>query len=127
MEEVSVQASSGNVAVDKCGRCSGLWFDAGEAEQLKNEWIAVTLDDGNTNLGKIYNEITRIDCPRCQLPMRSVSDPQQPHLQYEMCPDHGIFMDAGEFSDWRDITLREAFDQVLALYRKSGNQAPGSA
>ena len=50
--------------------------------------------------------------------MKSVNDPRQPHIRYEMCAEHGIFMDAGEFSDYREITLKEAFDHLLHLSSK---------
>jgi len=28
-------------------------------------------------------------------------------------------MDAGEFSDFRELTMKEAFDCILAIYRKN--------
>jgi uncharacterized protein len=118
MLEQKVLTQSGEVAIDKCERCSGLWFDSGEAEKLKDEWTSLSIDDGDANVGKIFNEITQIDCPRCLKPMVSMSDPKQPHIRYEVCKDHGVFMDAGEFSDYREITLKEAFDHILDLYRK---------
>lgn len=119
MLEQKVITKSGEVTIDKCSRCAGLWFDVGETETLKDEWVSVTLDDGDADIGKIYNEITDIDCPRCLAPMQSVNDPHQPHIRYEVCKQHGVFMDAGEFSDFREITLKEAFDQVLALYQEN--------
>ena len=118
MQEQRLVTRTGEICIDKCSRCAGLWFDMGEASRLKDDWIAVTIDDGDVNVGKIYNEITEIDCPRCFQPMNSVNDEHQPHLRYEICKDHGVFMDAGEFSDFRDISLREAFDRVLELYRQ---------
>ena len=118
MEEQKILTQSGEVHIDKCSRCSGLWFDLGEAEQLKDDWTSVFLDDGDAKIGKIYNEITQIDCPRCHAHMASVNDQHQKHIRYEVCRDHGVFMDAGEFSDYREITLKEAFDQILDLYKK---------
>ena len=118
MLEQKVLTQSGEVVIDKCERCAGLWFDSGEAEKLKDEWTSLSIDDGDANVGKIFNEITQIDCPRCLKPMVSMSDPKQPHIRYEVCKDHGVFMDAGEFSDYREMTLKEAFDHILDLYRK---------
>jgi len=34
-------------------------------------------------------------------------------------------MDAGEFSDFRELTMKEAFDCILAIYRK--NQEGGDS
>ena len=124
MQEHKVLTQSGEVIVDKCERCAGIWFDLGEAEKLKDEWTSVTLDDGDVNVGKIYNEITNIDCPRCMKAMASVNDPMQTHIQYEVCAEHGVFMDAGEFSDFREITLKEAFDHILDIYKRSNNSPP---
>lgn len=118
MQEQKVLTQSGKVVIDKCDRCAGLWFDQGEAEALKDEWTSVSLDDGDENIGKIYNEINQIDCPRCLKPMASVNDPKQSHIQYEVCKKHGVFMDAGEFSDYRKLTMKEAFNHILDLYRK---------
>ena len=125
MCEETIISQSGEVVIDKCQRCAGIWFDTGEAEKLKDEWISVSLDDGDENVGKIYNEITDIDCPRCLQPMSSVNDPKQTHIRYEVCADHGLFMDAGEFSDYREVTLKEAFDQILDIYRKSQKSPAG--
>ncbi len=127
MQEHKVLTQSGEVAIDKCERCAGLWFDLGEAEKLKDEWTSVALDDGDENIGKIYNEITNIDCPRCMKPMASVNDPKQAHIQYEICEEHGVFMDAGEFSDFREITLKEAFDHILDIYRSSNKSGSSDA
>lgn len=123
MQEQEILTQSGEVFIDKCERCSGIWFDTGEAEKLKDEWTSVTLDDGDADIGKIYNEITSILCPRCNQQMKSVHDPRQSHIRYEICEEHGLFMDAGEFSDYREITLQEAFDHILELYKK-GYKAP---
>ena len=106
MLEQKVLTQSGEVVIDKCERCAGLWFDSGEAEKLKDEWTSLSIDDGDASVGRIFNEITQIDCPRCLNTMVSMSDPKQPHIRYEVCKDHGVFMDAGEFSDYREMTLK---------------------
>jgi len=39
-------------------------------------------------------------------------------------------MDAGEFSDYREVTLKEAFDHILDIYRNSnpgGNNDSGES
>ena len=127
MQEHKVLTQSGEVAIDKCERCAGLWFDLGEADKLKDEWTSVALDDGDENIGKIYNEITNIHCPRCMKPMESVNDTKQAHIRYEVCEEHGVFMDAGEFSDFREITLKEAFDHILDVYRNSNKSGSSDA
>ena len=34
-----------------------------------------------------------------------LTDPKQKHLEYEACEEHGMFMDAGEFTDYKYETL----------------------
>jgi hypothetical protein len=36
-------------------------------------------------------------------------------------------MDAGEFSDFREITLKEAFDHILDVYRNSNKSGSSDA
>jgi len=34
LTEQSILTQSGEVIIDKCDRCAGIWFDKGEAEEL---------------------------------------------------------------------------------------------
>ena len=122
-EEQTFLTQSGEVVIDKCERCAGIWFDKGEAEMLKDDWTSGSVDDGDETLGQIYNEIRNIDCPRCQNQMQSVTDPKQSHITYELCPEHGFFMDAGEFNDYRELTMKEAFDHILNIYKKNQEES----
>ena len=45
--------------------------------------------------------------------MEKGSDPKQPHIWYEFCPDHGMFMDAGEFADFKEESLLDWFRSVI--------------
>ena len=45
-------------------------------------------------VGKQQNQIREIDCPRCGKQMEQLSDPVQTHIQYEACPEHGMYFDA---------------------------------
>jgi len=47
MHEIEIETLHGKVVIDKCERCEGLWFDNGEAEQLKNDWMADFADSGD--------------------------------------------------------------------------------
>ena len=50
--------------------------------------------------------------------MEKTSHWQQTHLWYEICRDHGIFMDAGEFTDFKDVTVLDKLRDVLKGKRK---------
>jgi ribosomal protein L37E len=65
------------------------------------------LDSGDPAIGKTQNLNTDVNCPRCGNKMKTVNDHDQPHIQYEVCEDHGMFMDAGEFADYKNETLVE--------------------
>ena len=49
-------------------------------------------------------------CPQCGVEMDQQRDPKQKHILYEACPEgHGIFLDAGEFTDLARKTLWDKF------------------
>ena len=50
-----------------------------------------------------------VACPRCGQDMEKTFDPDQPHIWYETCKEHGMFMDAGEFTDFKHETLVDWF------------------
>ena len=99
---------------DRCTSCKGFWFDIGEAEKLKDAWKPEFIDIGDPEMGKEFNKIRDINCPRCGKQMDKVSDPKQRHIQLEACPKHGVFMDAGEFTDYKNETVMDIFRGVMA-------------
>ena len=110
----------GLVTYDLCEGCEGLWFDTGEAEKLKDTWRPDFIDRGDPDKGKQFNEIREVDCPRCGQRMDEVTDSKQVHIDLEVCPDHGVFMDAGEFRDFKNETLMDVWRSALALLRRDG-------
>lgn len=117
MSEHAVDTLSGHVVIDRCEHCNGLWFDHGELDILKNDWMSEFLDPGDPSVGKKFNNVTEIDYPRCSTRMISASDPNQTHIVYEVCKDHGVFMDAGEFTDYKYDTLLDIFRDVVYKIR----------
>jgi ribosomal protein L37E len=71
------------------------------------------LDSGDPMVGKKQNLNTEVNCPRCGKQMEPVKDPEQQHIQYEVCEDHGMFMDAGEFADYKNETLVETLAKFV--------------
>lgn len=109
MEEATYQG----LTVDRCSDCHGIWFDSGEAEALRNRWMAEFLDIGDPEVGRKWNKVGDIDCPRCGDRMEQTNDPSQIHIWYEICAQHGIFMDAGEFTDFKYETLLDKFRALI--------------
>ncbi len=106
MEETAM----GRVVVDRCTECHGIWFDLGEAEQLKGQWMSEVIDDGNPVVDREQNRVRDVNCPRCremgiERPMAKMNVPRQRHIEFEACPEHGQFFDAGEFVDYKYETL----------------------
>ncbi len=119
MREVKIEILHGSVTIDRCDNCQGLWFDQGEAEALKGNWMADFVDSGDPEVGKSYNIERNVNCPRCGKRMKHVTDPKQPHLQYEVCEEHGVFMDAGEFTDYKHETPMDLFRGLFALIKRN--------
>lgn len=118
MEEHTLSTLSGSVTIDRCTNCKGMWFDLGEAEQLKDKWMSDYIDSGDPLVGKKQNKIRDINCPRCGKQMDKLSDPVQSHIQYEACAEHGMYFDAGEFTDYKYETLMDIFRDFVFAIRK---------
>ena len=117
MNEIELDTLQGPVTIDQCSSCKGFWFDTGEAEKLKGQWRPDFIDTGDVEKGKEFNKVRDIDCPRCSKQLEKISDPKQRHIQLETCPEHGVFMDAGEFKDYTNETMMDVFRGVLSLIR----------
>ena len=117
MDEEDIRTLQGLVTIDQCTECKGFWFDTGEAEKLKDTFRTDFLDSGDPDVGKQMNEKRDINCPRCEKPLRLRTDPKQKHIQLETCDEHGVFMDAGEFRDYKNETLMDVFRGVVAIIK----------
>ena len=106
MDEISY---GGDLLIDRCTNCEGIWFDEGEVTLLKSKWRGEALDTGTASEGKKWDAVDDVACPRCGQQMDKRSDPDQPHIWYEVCDDHGMFMDAGEFTDLKHETMGDWF------------------
>lgn len=104
----------GDVTVDRCTSCRGLWFDLMEQRNLRAAPAAEAIDTGSPVAGSRSDEQRRITCPRCTARMTHLRDVDNRTIEYEYCPVcHGAFFDAGEFARYRDDgflgTLRAMF------------------
>ena len=107
-----------NIEVDRCENCFGLWFDMLEKEDLEMIAHSESIDIGEKRIGEMYNDIRKIDCPKCNVVMIQMIDKTQFHIQYESCPTcFGIFFDAGEFRDLKEHTVIERFKEMLDTIR----------
>ena len=50
--------------------------------------------------------------------MKKLNEHRQKHLEYEAYEEHGMFMDAGEFTDYKYETLLDMFRDVVASLKR---------
>jgi Zn-finger nucleic acid-binding protein len=112
-EHGMVEVSYEGVTIDRCSNCQGLWFDDDEASLLKKKVGSEVLDEGDPAEGKKWDSRADIGCPRCGKAMEKSADPKQKHIWYELCNDHGMFMDAGEFADLKEESLLDCFRGLI--------------
>jgi Zn-finger nucleic acid-binding protein len=115
MDEVTHEG----VSIDRCTNCHGLWFDDDEATQLKSKQGSEAVDTGDPAEGQKWDSHADINCPRCGKEMDKSADPKQKHIWYEVCNDHGMFMDAGEFADFKEESLLDCFRSLIKGNRET--------
>ncbi|MDH3220895.1 MAG: zf-TFIIB domain-containing protein [Gammaproteobacteria bacterium] len=112
------QISFGEIEVERCLGCQGLWFDMLEKEDLVKIAGSETIDIGDDQVGDEYDSLQDIRCPHCTVKMLPMVDKDQVHIKYESCPIcYGTFFDAGEFRDLKEHTILERFTQMLGTLR----------
>jgi uncharacterized protein len=109
-----------NIKVMRCTGCSGLFCKWQTLQQLRTEWLADTvLDKGSAAAGAKLNEMRDIACPDCGTTMERVKDREQSHITLDSCPAcDGVFLDAGELTDMKSLTLMDHVRRLLTLLGK---------
>jgi Zn-finger nucleic acid-binding protein len=119
METVPIE----NVQIDRCTKCGGLWFDEFELSDLKAQNGSERIDTGHADKATQRSQ-TRINCPKCSIPMLRMVDAQQPHIWYETCDEcGGSYFDAGEFKELKRHNIVGLIKDVL-IELKGGRDAP---
>lgn len=107
-----------DICLHRCDVCAGLWVKPDALEKMKNAWMAeAVLDIGDPQIGSELNDVDNIDCPEGHGRMFKTEDLKQQHIWIEQCLTcHGIFLDAGEFTDLKYETL---LDYVRGMLKGS--------
>lgn len=110
-----VRSIQGDLQIDRCPSCHGLWLDALERERiLATPKLAQKLDSDPLPAAATRDDLRVINCPRDNSPMIAVSDPKQRHVRFEQCTVcGGAFLDAGELRDLSELTLIERIRTIL--------------
>ena len=102
------------IRIDRCSKCEGLYFDQLTRADLSMVTNQDELDTGNIEAGAEYNEMTFVDCPKCNKMMdqRRIEDPV--HIRFEHCTScYATFLDAGELKQYLSEEYREQFEALL--------------
>lgn len=88
---------------------------------MKNTWMSeAVLDVGDPRIGSSLNNLQSVSCPEGHGLLTRKRDANQRHIEFEVCPEcHGIFFDAGEFTDLKHETL---LDKLRTLFFPSPRQ-----
>ena len=108
-----------DIVVQRCTGCHGLFCKWQTLQKLRDEWLSeAVLDQGTPALGAKHNDILDIRCPDCSATMARVKDQEQTHITLDSCPDCDcVFLDAGELTNMKSVTL---MDHVRRLLTKLG-------
>jgi Zn-finger nucleic acid-binding protein len=88
----------GDLVLDRCGACQGLFFDAGELSKVFSDEDPGTLREEVCALPASADARAAV-CPRCAQTMNRVSSTRVPAVSYDVCLGcNAIWLDAGELS-----------------------------
>jgi Zn-finger nucleic acid-binding protein len=113
----------GDVQVDECRRCKGIWFDKGELKEVKDEVDPDLrfLDIKMLSRKAVFNiNKEPLECPRCRkVSMRRIHF-QEPDIDITLCPAcEGVWLNAGDFKKILDALRDEAASRSLSDYVKT--------
>ena len=85
------------VAVDRCSRCDGIWFDAQELSELLVE-DAKVVAELRRGSGSEFADVKKGRCPRDSAELLRIYSAIDHSVTLDACADcHGIWLDGGEF------------------------------
>lgn len=104
----------GFVVLDVCAKCRGAWFDKRELDRL-DESVWVNVEEQAFREGE--GDRARISCPKCDVPLTSVSPPDEPELVVDRCTScEGFWLDRGELEEVRK-TAGDLHEQLAKTIR----------
>jgi len=113
----------GNVQIDECPHCRGIWFDKGELEEAKNEVDPDLhfLDFKIWSRKALFSVSDMpLTCPRCRNVSLRAINLQEPDIDFTLCPIcEGVWLNAGNFKKILDALSREAVSKSASEYVKA--------
>ncbi len=113
----------GDVQVDECRQCRGIWFDRGVLEEVKDKVDPDLrfLDFEIWSPKALFNiNADSFSCPRCRkIAMRQINF-QEPDIDITFCPFcEGVWLNAGDFKKILDAFSKEAASMNVSDYVKT--------
>lgn len=124
----------GDVSVDRCPSCGGLWFERDELRLAKDKkapearWVDIELKDQSIDWfqfelwkDKLKFRVKRGKryCPSCETPLHRVNYGDSP-VEIDVCGIcSGIWLDRGEFKKIIDYVKSKVEYEVLNRYTKN--------
>ena len=121
--------SRGDVTIDACPQCRGLWFDSGEIDDLKDQLGPPDLRWADFELWRKKAEFEvapdALQCPRCPDAALTFMRDRETETAVRFCPRcKGSWMTAGDFAGIVTALSKEADHLTAADYvRESLKQA----
>lgn len=100
----------GEVEVDRCHNCGGVWFDRDELDRLLPSAARELRATGDRI------RISARPCPNDGTDLLTVTYPQT-HVEVDLCPDcDGLWLDAGELKEIQKVRDYHARQDTLEQY-----------
>lgn len=102
----------GGIKIDRCPKTGAIWLDRGELSRLalldsKHKGLLKKLDQPMDGVAP-RSRRGELKSPRTGATMMVCSDPNQKHIEFEVCPEcGGCFFDAGELADLTEYSFGE--------------------
>ena len=133
-KELSEEIKIGDVKVDRCPKCGGLWFEKDELRLAKDKevpearWIDIEIKDKSINWFqlKLWKDKLKFKakkeieyCPIDEIPLYKINYGDTP-IEIDVCGVcYGIWLDKGEFKKIIDYVKNKAEYEMLYNYAKN--------
>jgi Zn-finger nucleic acid-binding protein len=124
----------GDVTIDRCPSCKGLWFERDELRLAKDKklkdarWVDIELEDEKLDWShfELWKDKVKFKarkdikfCPQCQTPLNKVSYGDS-NVDIDVCAIcQGVWLDQGEFKQIIKYVKDKADYEVLNNYAKN--------
>lgn len=87
--------TQGQLEVDRCTACGGVFLDKGELEQVDNQNLGAVIDNANHDRKERSTEGALAHCHRCDVAMMPLTGADD--IEFDWCEKcEGMYFDAGE-------------------------------